>query len=678
MGCKSSVQAPAAAPGSPKADARQNPSIGGSMEASTFTLERSSTHATMRLRCAERDFDGQDELHPVQLVVFDLDETITLATFMTRDGVFPPEKHGVLTKYNFETPWVEGSRIGFLQQMFKSLLEDEKGQCRALAILSRNKSGVMGVMNLLKMANLAEYFSAMWTLPFDRRGANGVYLEDGEWKSFDPPVQEVHDHKADVLQHVADNPAAWFPQLNSPNQTKYISQLSSLRPEGIVLVDDQRANFQSDTGAQVQRYAKVARYDADYHHFGPIENMGGIGARNDADYETLRRFVEDPWMCKETQRCRCLERDFPGAHRKHPVQLVVFDFDETLTLATFMPKDEACSSTLKWTPSGEETDDFDQEDLVRYNFETPYVDDGVSRIAKLQTLFTELRTGTNGERRTLAILTRNESGVIAVLNLLHMAGLAEHFSAVWATPWREDQRNGVYQKNGEWIPFDPPADKVPTCHKADILHDVVENASAWFPQFAAKGSEDGFGKLRPEGFVLVDDERANLRSYSTQAKVLRYCKVARYDEAYRDCGVLNQMGGIGAHSDEDYESLRLFVESPWDFPYETSSSHPGYIHPKADSEGQMGDICRSEVSEEMDKVPRARSTTSIDAMVGLGCLSRGHSSRQSLDGLLSPSSRSNSAGQKKGFSGTPEEHEFPGLPEQYPERSERSSFLVAI
>ena len=63
--------------------------------------------------------------------------------------------------------------------------------------------------------------------------------------------------------------------------------------------------------ASVLRYCKVARYDADlYYDMRMVKNMGGIGAHHDADYDTLKRFVEDPWMCKETMHVRCQERDF--------------------------------------------------------------------------------------------------------------------------------------------------------------------------------------------------------------------------------------------------------------------------------------------------------------------------------------------------------------------------------
>ena len=41
----------------------------------------------------------------------------------------------------------------------------------------------------------------------------------------------------------------------------------------------------------------------------------------------------------------------------------------------------------------------------------------------------------------------------------------------------------------------------------------------------------------------------------------------RYDETYRDCGLLDQMGGLGARSDNDYEELKNFIRQPWEYPY---------------------------------------------------------------------------------------------------------------
>merc|ERR1739848_485932 len=106
----------------------------------------------------------------------------------------------------------------------------------------------------------------------------------------------------------------------------------------------------------------------------------------------------------------------------------------------------------------------------------------------------------------------------------------------------------VYQDAGAWKCFTPPFDRAHD-HKADVLHDVVEHPSDWFPQLA---NFSGMLEVRPEQIMLIDDERVNFQSTKTQAKVLRYCKVARYDDTYRDCGFLNQLGGIGAHSDEDF------------------------------------------------------------------------------------------------------------------------------
>lgn len=48
---------------------------------------------------------------------------------------------------------------------------------------------------------------------------------------------------------------------------------------------------------------------------------------------------------------RCQERDFADFQRHPPVKLVVFDFDETLTLATFMPRSKAITTKVGWNPT---------------------------------------------------------------------------------------------------------------------------------------------------------------------------------------------------------------------------------------------------------------------------------------------------------------------------------------
>eukprot|EP00439_Symbiodinium_sp_Y106_P085655 s519_g29.t1 len=142
------------------------------------------------------------------------------------------------------------------------------------------------------------------------------------------------------------------------------------------------------------------------------------------------------------------------------------------------------------------------------------------------------------KRHILAVLSKNESGAAAVLNLLKLAGLAEYFSAIWTTPYRSLVPCGVYQASpGQWEVFEPPL------------------------------MDDRFVRLQPlspESVILIDDERENLQS-PLGKQALRYCKVARYDEVYRNCGPLNQLGGIGAHSEEDFETLKAFIAEPWAF-----------------------------------------------------------------------------------------------------------------
>ncbi|CAK0799683.1 unnamed protein product [Prorocentrum cordatum] len=166
---------------------------------------------------------------------------------------------------------------------------------------------------------------------------------------------------------------------------------------------------------------------------------------------------------------------------------------------------------------------------------------------------------------------------MAVLNLLRIAGLAEHFSVIWTMSQADGsgRENGAFQEDGKWACFQPPVEQVNN-HKADLLRHVVDNPERWFPQLRGqqRSRYEDLLQLRREGVVLIDDERANFRSYEVApgfeepATVLRYCKVARYDDEYRDCGLLNQMGGLGAHSDSDYAAVRDYLEAPWDYPYQ--------------------------------------------------------------------------------------------------------------
>ena len=80
-----------------------------------ITHVRSSTFAAFRVRCSERLAPGHDSKAPVKLVVFDLDETLTLVTFMSKDGKYSPKEYAFTTMVNFESPWVDGSRVAKLQ-----------------------------------------------------------------------------------------------------------------------------------------------------------------------------------------------------------------------------------------------------------------------------------------------------------------------------------------------------------------------------------------------------------------------------------------------------------------------------------------------------------------------------------------------------------------------------------
>eukprot|EP00931_Biecheleriopsis_adriatica_P009611 TRINITY_DN11067_c0_g1_i1.p1 TRINITY_DN11067_c0_g1~~TRINITY_DN11067_c0_g1_i1.p1 ORF type:complete len:643 (-),score=136.29 TRINITY_DN11067_c0_g1_i1:297-2192(-) len=542
---------------------------GAATSQSAGTRERASRRAQLRLRCAERiTSTPTDRNSPVKLVVFDFDETLTLATFMTGNCLYRKEEKEIAKTINFESPWVQGSRLAKLKQMFTAIEDGKNGQRRTLSVLTNNGKGVKAVLNMLNVADLDSHFSAVWVMPWRKDAPNGAYKRpDGSWMMFDPPLQKVRSHKADVIHHVTKFTEEWFPQLKKSEEArKAHSELLNLSVPSVVLVDDQRANFLSPSGASVQRYCKVARYDTDsYHDMGALRNLGGIGAHDDADYDTLLRFLEDPWMCKETLQVRCQEREYDSWQEHRPVKLVVFDFDETLTLATFMPASEDCAKQIGWTPAKADSQDWSESDLLTYNFETPWC--GGSRLSKLSKLLEDVSQEEGGQRRQLAVCTHNEGGVVAVLNMLQIAGLAKHFAAIWSLAnVQPSGRDGAFQDDGQWQLFSTPRGHL--THKADVLQDVAKQPEKWFPQFVQGGTQaqEYLRALRPESIVLVDDERANFRSEGG-SKVLRYCKVARYDEQYRDCGLLNQMGGIGAHSDDDYRELKTFLGKPWEYPY---------------------------------------------------------------------------------------------------------------
>jgi len=532
----------------------------------------------------------------VQLVVFDVDETLTLVSYMIEDED-PPEVQQELVKVNFESPWVTGSRIVKLQCLLSSLRVSPSTGCRALAILSRNNKGAKAVLQLLEAAGLAPYFCVIWTMPWRTGTPNGAYQSrEGRWEFFEPPVNRVDDHKADVLNEVVRDPQAWFPSFGDGSDDR-LSFLSKLNLEGILLVDDQRANFQSPSGSQVLRYCKVARYDATYEGIGFVKDMGGLGAHCDADYETLKTFVDNPAMCKERLYCKCVERYFPTRESKPPVKLIVFEFDETLTLATFLPEGEPFSTDLAWSANLLKGSEWTAADLLTYNFESPFASSR-GRLDRLKLLLKQL-IGREGEEeeeeRVLAILTTNNQGPIAILNLLRLAGLAEYFSAIWKMPSVANGPFGVWRQGDEWREMSSrpePESQSMSDQKADVLSMIAAHPKLWFPQLQAAEEEApqaasslpkplaGLSELELHGILLVDSERASFQScVGDRVEVLRYCKVARYDEHYRACGPLSQMGGIGSHSDRDWTELLAFVRGPWNYAEEEVVEPPSLHAP---------------------------------------------------------------------------------------------------
>eukprot|EP00931_Biecheleriopsis_adriatica_P036611 TRINITY_DN21079_c0_g1_i1.p1 TRINITY_DN21079_c0_g1~~TRINITY_DN21079_c0_g1_i1.p1 ORF type:complete len:614 (+),score=117.15 TRINITY_DN21079_c0_g1_i1:31-1872(+) len=583
-----------------------------------------SRYATSGLWCFERQFEGQDQKPPVRLVIFDFDETLTLSSFhplqiqeYLRDLNFSAEWLGGVAATSLETP-VESSRIEHLRKMFAELLkEDEAVEGRVLAVLTRSETGVAGCVNMLKGAEMDKYFSAVWGM--SRKGVSedvraGVYRDGSFWKYFDAPFEKVPDHKANVLHDIAANPGDWFPQLAESSAMQ--SLLQSLQPENIVLVDDVRSNFRSSGGQAklVYRCCKVARYDVDdFKGMGALKNMGGLGAHNKDDYSKLVNFVKTPWAYQAEQTASCVERPFMGMDDRPPSRLVIVEFDGALTLSSFLPEDSRSRSQI-----GCLGDEDEQRVLVDYNFESPYVQG--SRVEKLKQLLCDLtHDPETGEKRVLAVLTMNEAGAIAILNLLMMAGLDEHLSSVWSLSVTESRADGVFKQENMWSAC--PSSPSPKS-KLEALQNIVQEPETWFPQL--KGERDTVEKLVLQGLslaniVLVDDERENGQTPQDDMGPHRHCRVASYDDEYRDQGLLFRLGGVGAKSHEDYIKLLAFVREPWKFratpsakklePFDFDDAFPA-----RSNSAPVPRLVRCPTESDSDVLNRSRSLSSLSEL----------------------------------------------------------------
>jgi hypothetical protein len=224
--------------------------------------------------------DRSNSMEPVKLVVFDFDETLTLATFGPKPGS-APELLTTCVGLSFHSPWVEG-RLQELEKLLRSLSEGAAA-CK-LAVLTRNSAGVRNVLQLLDGAGLSKYFTAVWCMPL---WSESAYQEDGEWRFF-TPWAELSEEKPDILQHIACHTHHWLPHIGSEFH---------LTLENILLVDDDEKNFQSsETGTQVLRGCKIAVHEGRLLPGMDSTNLGGIGARLRDDFAALQRFVSEPWL----------------------------------------------------------------------------------------------------------------------------------------------------------------------------------------------------------------------------------------------------------------------------------------------------------------------------------------------------------------------------------------------
>jgi hypothetical protein len=246
--------------------------------ASTISGDTSSvldieTAATPHLRFVECAFvRGRS---PVRLIVFDLDETLTLATLLPR--VPSEERFRRSANVSFESPWYP-NRLELLSQLLENLAKD-----RTLAVLTRNSAGLEPVLRLLQTAGLDQYFSAVWCAPLGPE--RGAVRMNGEWIRFTPPSHV--DEKPDILRCIREAPDNWFPGVSHG--------FHGLVNAEIVLVDDSAKNFESTSGQQVARFCEVPRFEAQFHHMGNI-TLGGLGARSQADFKKFVRFIEAPWL----------------------------------------------------------------------------------------------------------------------------------------------------------------------------------------------------------------------------------------------------------------------------------------------------------------------------------------------------------------------------------------------
>jgi len=139
--------------------------------------------------------------------------------------------------------------------------------------------GAVAVLNVLRLAGLSRFFSAIWRI--NRLGAEAVHRADPApgrqaWTRVAIPAERRFDSKAETIRRVAADPSEWFPHLQGR------STLHGLAEEEVVLVDDDPENVDG-----TKRYCLVPRFSQDGGN-----PLGGIGFRHSGDFKTLVEFIK--------------------------------------------------------------------------------------------------------------------------------------------------------------------------------------------------------------------------------------------------------------------------------------------------------------------------------------------------------------------------------------------------
>lgn len=297
------------------------------------------------------------------------------------------------------------------------------------------------------------------------------------------------------------------------------------------------------------------------------------------------------------------------------VVLVAWDMDETLTLQTNTPpappmprrtsrtiREEALEAVthgrtgFQLTRLPENWQEQMPAMLNQANFGTPRQQDDYDRLTELQEMLGSLQA----QGVELMVLTFNQAGPMAVLNVLRVAGLDRYFAAIYGLPTRDhlgrDRPAGMVRVDHEdgtfgWISseltfvdgrtdtlvvfrdedhddldkmiaerFDQPEFLTPLADnrrgaKAAAMARVLANPSAYLPPRTAARVAQAGGSL--SGAVLMDDKQENrvVDEDGERSLLPNFCQVLATGYGSR------RSGGIAARTYDDFVTLQRSF--PW-------------------------------------------------------------------------------------------------------------------